>query len=36
MDHFDWYMYLPECLSPRRYPIHWLVDRVWDGNMMNS
>lgn len=36
MDRFDWYKYLPKCLSPNRYPIRWLVDRVWDRSMVNS
>lgn len=35
MDHFDRYKYLPSCVSPNRWPIHWLVDRVWDCSMMN-
>ncbi|OIW32048.1 APH-domain-containing protein [Coniochaeta ligniaria NRRL 30616] len=36
MDRFDWYDYLPECISPNRYPIRWLLDRVWDRSMENS
>lgn len=35
-DNFDWYEYLPELASPRRYPVEWLVDRLWDRNMNNS
>jgi thiamine kinase-like enzyme len=35
-DYFDWYRYLLESLSPRRYSIQWLVDRLWDRNMINS
>lgn len=35
-DRFDWYEYLPRCVSAIQYPIHWLVDRVWDANMENS
>ncbi|RDA93700.1 hypothetical protein CP533_4894 [Ophiocordyceps camponoti-saundersi (nom. inval.)] len=33
---FDWYKYVPKSLSPQRYPIQWLVDRVWDRDMLNS
>lgn len=35
-DNDDWYKYLPKSLSPSRYPIQWLVDRLWDRNMVNS
>lgn len=33
---FDWYLYLPKCASASQYAIYWLVDRVWDPNIMNS
>jgi len=33
---FDWYLYLPESLSPQRYSTQWLVDRLWDYNMENG
>ena len=26
----DWYLYLPESISPLQFPIYWLVDRLWD------
>lgn len=26
----DWYLYLPESISPLQFPIRWLVDRLWD------
>ncbi|KAI1947356.1 hypothetical protein LOZ53_001460 [Ophidiomyces ophidiicola] len=29
VDDNDWYLYLPESLSPMRFPIRWLVDRLW-------
>ncbi|KAK2810501.1 hypothetical protein FQN50_002990 [Emmonsiellopsis sp. PD_5] len=29
----DWYLYLPECISPKRFPVHWLVDWLW-GRMV--
>ncbi len=32
----DWYRYLPESFSMRRYPIHWLVDRLWDRSLAHS
>ncbi len=35
-DRDDWYHYVPESLSPQRYPVHWLVDRVWDPSLSNS
>ncbi|PYI11672.1 hypothetical protein BO78DRAFT_403072 [Aspergillus sclerotiicarbonarius CBS 121057] len=25
----DWYLYLPDCISPSRFPVRWLVDRLW-------
>jgi hypothetical protein len=35
-DRVDWWLYLPRCVSPAQYPQHWLVDRVWDPNMVHS
>lgn len=32
-DNSDWYLYLPDSISPQRYPNWWLVDRVWDRSM---
>ncbi|KAM5454227.1 hypothetical protein MaudCBS49596_002240 [Microsporum audouinii] len=29
IDENDWYNYLPECVSPSRFPVRWLVDRLW-------
>jgi hypothetical protein len=29
VDYNDWYLYLPESISPLRYPVRWLVDRLW-------
>ncbi|KAK6532473.1 hypothetical protein TWF281_006662 [Arthrobotrys megalospora] len=29
----DWFLYLPSCISPERYPIRWLADRVWDPHI---
>ncbi|KAM5432816.1 hypothetical protein MferCBS31731_007342 [Microsporum ferrugineum] len=29
IDENDWYNYLPECISPSRFPVRWLVDRLW-------
>lgn len=26
----DWPNYLPACISPARYPVHWLVHRLWN------
>ncbi|CAL5872515.1 uncharacterized protein PFLUO_LOCUS6779 [Penicillium psychrofluorescens] len=25
----DWYLYLPQSISPSNFPIRWLVDRLW-------
>ncbi|KLJ09448.1 hypothetical protein EMPG_15138 [Blastomyces silverae] len=25
----DWYLYLPESISPSQFPVRWLVDRLW-------
>ncbi|KAE8351473.1 hypothetical protein BDV28DRAFT_162370 [Aspergillus coremiiformis] len=25
----DWYLYLPDSISPSHFPIRWLVDRLW-------
>ncbi|KAK3305229.1 uncharacterized protein B0T15DRAFT_191610 [Chaetomium strumarium] len=27
----DWYLLLPESLSPRQFPVQWLIDRIWDA-----
>ncbi|KAF4772736.1 hypothetical protein HER10_EVM0008955 [Colletotrichum scovillei] len=35
-DRSDWYQYLPMSISPQRYPIQWLVDRLWDRSLVNS
>ena len=35
-DRDDWYHFLPESLSPQRYPAYWLVDRLWDRSLLNS
>lgn len=29
VDEDDWYLYLPESISPSKFPIRWLVDRLW-------
>ena len=26
----DWYLFLPACVSPERYPSRWLADFAWD------
>ena len=30
----DWYQYLPPCVAPRTFPVWWLVDRLWDRNIL--
>ncbi|KAF6822552.1 hypothetical protein CMUS01_11042 [Colletotrichum musicola] len=32
----DWYRFLPESISPKQYPVQWLVDRLWDRSLVNS
>ena len=29
----DWYLYLPPSISPRKHPVRWLVDRLWDQHI---
>ncbi|QKX58672.1 uncharacterized protein TRUGW13939_05799 [Talaromyces rugulosus] len=29
VDENDWYLYLPESISPLKYPVRWLIDRLW-------
>ncbi|OCK73105.1 kinase-like protein [Lepidopterella palustris CBS 459.81] len=29
----DWYFYLPKSISPSRYPVQWLLDRIWDKHI---
>ncbi|KAK3314435.1 hypothetical protein B0H66DRAFT_583440 [Apodospora peruviana] len=36
IDKDDWYLLLPESLSPQQFPVQWLVDRIWDYNLDNS
>ncbi|KAB5566130.1 kinase-like domain-containing protein [Coniochaeta sp. 2T2.1] len=36
LDRFDWYDSLPTCLSPNRYPVGWLLNRVWDWSAENG
>lgn len=26
----DWYLYLPQCVSPEKFPSRWLADSAWD------
>lgn len=35
-DRLDWYKFLPRSISPRGHPTEWLIDRLWDRNMVNS
>ncbi|EER42637.1 conserved hypothetical protein [Histoplasma capsulatum H143] len=36
VDENDWYLYLPECISPLRFPVRWLVDRLWDIHLKTT
>ncbi|KAK2855645.1 hypothetical protein FQN49_004991 [Arthroderma sp. PD_2] len=29
IDENDWYLYLPQSISPSQFPVRWLVDRLW-------
>jgi Predicted aminoglycoside phosphotransferase len=29
VDEDDWFLYLPESISPSEFSIRWLVDRLW-------
>ncbi|KAL4879325.1 hypothetical protein BJY04DRAFT_220179 [Aspergillus karnatakaensis] len=31
----DWYLNVPECISPQQHSVRWLVDRLW-GNLLWS
>lgn len=31
--HNDWSLFLPTCISPQRYPLQWLLDRIWDPHV---
>ncbi|WEW56195.1 tau 95 subunit of transcription factor TFIIIC [Emydomyces testavorans] len=31
VDEDDWYLYLPESISPLKFPVRWLVDRLISG-----
>lgn len=31
----DWYLFAPHCISPLRFPVRWLVDRLW-GSLLWS
>lgn len=35
-DHFDWYKYIPQSISPNQYSVPWLVDRLWDRSTTNG
>ncbi|KAI9779901.1 MAG: hypothetical protein M1816_003310 [Peltula sp. TS41687] len=30
----DWYLFLPSCISPGKYPLKWLSDRLWDKHVV--
>ena len=31
-----WHAYAPPCISPKRYPVHWLVHRLWRHTVDNT
>ncbi|PLB47329.1 hypothetical protein P170DRAFT_457654 [Aspergillus steynii IBT 23096] len=36
IDKDDWYFYLPESISPLRFPVRWLVDRLWQIHLRTT
>lgn len=36
VDEDDWYLYLPESVSPLKFPVRWLVDRLWDIHLKTT
>lgn len=32
----DWYLYLPESVSPAKFPVRWLVDRLWQIHLKTT
>lgn len=32
----DWFHYLPNSISPSRFPVRWLVDKLWDIHLKTS
>ncbi|OJD19625.1 hypothetical protein AJ78_00482 [Emergomyces pasteurianus Ep9510] len=36
IDENDWYLYLPECISPLQFPVRWLVDRPWNIHLRTT
>lgn len=33
---YDWYEYLPRCMSPAQFPLLWLLDRVWQPSLAHN
>ncbi|GBF62862.1 hypothetical protein TMEN_5453 [Trichophyton mentagrophytes] len=36
VDENDWYLYLPESVSPTQFPVRWLVDRLWGTHLRTT
>ncbi|OJD25358.1 hypothetical protein ACJ73_03271 [Blastomyces percursus] len=36
VDENDWYLYLPESISPLQFPVRWLTDRLWDIHLKTT
>ncbi|KAE8383915.1 hypothetical protein BDV26DRAFT_287327 [Aspergillus bertholletiae] len=36
VDEDDWYLYLPESISPLKFPVRWLVDRLWQMHLKTT
>ncbi|OXV10230.1 hypothetical protein Egran_02009 [Elaphomyces granulatus] len=36
VDEDDWYLYLPESISPSQFPVRWLVDRLWEIHLWTT
>lgn len=35
-DENDWFLYIPECISPLSFPVRWLVDRLWSIHVRST
>ena len=32
----DWYAYVPDCIAPATYPVHWLLHTLWQTTVETS
>ncbi|OOG00559.1 hypothetical protein ASPCADRAFT_38968 [Aspergillus carbonarius ITEM 5010] len=36
VDEDEWFLYLPDSISPSHFPVRWLVDRLWEIHMRTT